>query len=106
MPVAAENPEEQAMNKPPGYGDAEAKRIIARAAEIDAEQRSRLDVPALREIAAEAGISSLAVERALEEHESTVPARGPWWKRHPALLTLAALVALFVFFAVMRTFPQ
>jgi hypothetical protein len=44
--------EEKAMNERPGYGDAEAKRIIERAAEIDAKQGHQLDAPALREIAA------------------------------------------------------
>ncbi len=63
------------MNERPGYGDAEAKRIIERAAQIDAEQGRRLDAPALREIAAEAGISPSAVDRALQEHEATAPAR-------------------------------
>ena len=60
------------MNERPGFGDAEAKRIIKRAAEIDAEQGRGLDAPALREIAAEAGISPLAVDRALQEHEAKV----------------------------------
>ena len=55
------------MNERPGYGDAEAKRIIARAAELDAEQGRQLDATALREIASEAGISPLAVDRALQE---------------------------------------
>ena len=45
------------MKPPSGFGDAEAKRIIARAAELDAQDQQRLDVNALREIAAEAGIS-------------------------------------------------
>jgi hypothetical protein len=100
------NLEEQAMNERPGYGDAEAKRIIQRAAEIDAEQGRQLDAPALREIAAEAGISPLAVDRALQEHESRAPARGPWLKRHPALLTIAAVVAALFLFALLRAFPS
>jgi hypothetical protein len=94
--------EEEAMKEKPGYGDAEAKRIIERAAEIDAEQGRRLDAPALREIAAEAGISPLAVDRAFQEYESTpAPTRVPWLKRHRALLSIAAIVLglLLYFFA-------
>lgn len=81
------------MNERPGYGEVAAKRIIERAAQIDAEQGRQLDALALREIAAEAGISSAAVDRALEEHESSAAARVPWLRRHRALLTTVAMVA-------------
>jgi hypothetical protein len=94
------------MNERPGFGDAEAKRIIKRAAEIDAEQGRRLDAPALREIAAEAGISPLAVDRALQEHEAKAVARAPWLKRHPAVATIAAIVAALVLIALLRSFPN
>ena len=95
------------MNERPGYGDAEAKRIIRRAAEIDAEQGRQLDAPALREIAAEAGISPWAVDRALQEHESTaLTRRAPWLKRHRTLVTTAVVVAgLVLLFALLRAFP-
>lgn len=94
------------MTERSGYGDAEAKRIIQRAAEIDAEQGRQLDAPALREIAAQAGISPLAVDRALAEHESAARPRGPWWKRHPSILTIAAIVAvLFVLMMVRAVVP-
>jgi hypothetical protein len=93
------------MNDRPGYGDAEAKRIIERAAEIDAEHGRQIDAPALREIAAEAGISALAVDRALQEHHSAPAARASWFKRHPSLVTLGAIAAALVFFALMRMFP-
>jgi AcrR family transcriptional regulator len=92
------------MTDRPGFGDAEAKRIIARAAEIDAEQGRRLDAPALREIAAEAGISPSAVDRALAELESTPPAPVPWFKRPGVSATvfiatavIVAMLLLFVF---------
>jgi AraC-like DNA-binding protein len=99
--------EDEAMNERPGYGDAEAKRIIARAAEIDAEQGRRLDAPALREIAAEAGISPLAVDRALEEHESSAMTQVSWLKRHRALVTIAAITAALLLLAfVSRMSPQ
>ena len=89
------------MNERPGFEDAEAKRIIKRAAEIDAEQGGRLDAPALREIAAEAGISPLAVDRALQEHE----AKTPWRKRHPMLVTLVTIGAVLALYALLRMFP-
>jgi hypothetical protein len=94
------------MNERPSYGDAEAKRIIERAAEIDAEQGLQLDVPALREIAAAAGISPLAVDRALQEHESTALKRVPWLRRHRTMLTIAAFVVALLFYALARrVFP-
>jgi hypothetical protein len=91
------------MDERPGYGDAEARRIIERAAQIDAEQGRQLDVPTLREIAAEAGISQLAVDRALQEHESTTPTRVPWRKRHPILLTLVGIVVALILWALLRS---
>lgn len=95
------------MNERPGYGDAEAKRIIERAAEIDAEQGRQLDAPALREIAAEAGISPSAVDRALEELESTaLTRRVPWLKRHRTMVINAAIVGTLLFaFILARLFP-
>ena len=93
------------MNDRPGYGDAEAKRIIERAAEIDAEHGRQIDAPALREIAAEAGISALAVDRALQEHHSAPATRLPWFKRHPVLVTLGAIAAALMLLVLMRLFP-
>ncbi len=93
------------MNKQPGYDDAEAKRIIERAAEIDVEQGRQLDAPALREIAAEAGISPLAVDRALEEHKLTGLTRVSWLKRHRTMLIIATLFAVLLLFALGRTVP-
>jgi len=96
------------MREPPGYRDADAKRILERAAAIDAEGGRELDVPALREIAAEAGISASAVDRALQEHETAAPIQ-PWLTRHRVLLTtvaiIAALLFLFAFYVVGRTVP-
>ncbi len=91
------------MNDRPGYGDAEAKRIIQRAAEIDAERGRQLDAPSLREIAAEAGISPMAVDQALLEHESKPPAALPWRTRHPVLVTMAVIAVVLLVFAFMRT---
>jgi hypothetical protein len=95
------------MNERPGYGEVAAKRIIERAAEIDAEQGRQLDALALRQIAAEAGISPAAVDRALEEHESSAAARVPWLRRHRAPIMTAAMVAamLLLFFAMRAAAP-
>jgi DNA-binding transcriptional regulator YhcF (GntR family) len=91
------------MNERSGYGEVAAKRIIERAAQIDAEQGRQLDAPALRQIAAEAGISPAAVDRALEEHESSAATRVPWLKRHRTLITAATMVAaMLLLFFVMR----
>lgn len=91
------------MGRPSGFGDAEAKRIIERAAELDAQDQKRLDVNALREIATEAGISPASIDRALEEIAAPpAPRRKPWLLRHPAL---AIGTALLVVFWLMRMFP-
>ena len=90
------------MTERQGYGDADAKRIIQRAAEIDAERGRQLDAPALREIAAEAGISPLAVDRALQEHESTALTRGSWVKRHRTAITSAVIAALLLVWVFLR----
>lgn len=100
------------MNERHGYGDAEAKRIIERAAEIEAEQGQRLDAPALREIAAEAGISSHAVDRALQEHddralqENDSKAQAPvsWVQRNRTKLIVTGVGAiLFIALLMGRT---
>ena len=91
------------MGRPSGFGDAEAKRILERAAELDAQDK-RLDATALREIAAEAGISPTSVDRALEELAAPpAPARRkPWLLRHPGLVIGGGLLVLFW---LMRLFP-
>jgi hypothetical protein len=71
------------MNRPSGFGDAEAKRILDRAAEIDAQRP--MDAKALRDIAVEAGISPASVDQALEELQ-----RGPVAVAKPAPTTLAS----------------
>ena len=96
------------MGERSGYRDTDAKRILERAAAIDAEGGRELDVPALREIRAEAGISASAVDRALQEHETAVPIQ-PWLTRHRPLLTTVAIIAVllffFAFYAIGRTVP-
>ena len=84
------------MNDRPGYGDAEAKRIIERATEIEREQGQRLDARALREIGTEAGISPSAIERSIEEHESAAPVKEPWLKRRRGTIITWVIVATVV----------
>jgi hypothetical protein len=81
------------MNERPGYKDAEAKQIIQRAAEIDAERGRELDAAALREIASEAGISPVALDQAIREHGSTTQASSvSWLRRHRVLLTVGVII--------------
>lgn len=90
------------MNTHPGFEDSEAKRIIERAAEIDAQRRQAFDANALREIAAEAGISPTAVDQAIHERlQPAVPTRS-WPARHPALLISIGLAAAIL---LSRLFP-
>lgn len=84
------------------YGDAEARRIIERAAEIDVEHAQKLNLAALRQIAAEAGISQLAIDQAIQEHEGAPPPPVPFLKRHPAWLLIAASAAGLMLIAFLR----
>ena len=90
------------MTKQPVFGDEEAKRIIERAAEIDARDRQSLDASALREIASQAGISPSAVDRALEEQR-----RGPSGvmsrlMQYRGLLIGMAILILFMAYVFLR----
>jgi hypothetical protein len=92
------------MNKPSSFGDAEAKRILERAVEIDAQHP--MDAKALREIALEAGISPAALEKALEEHAAppvAVRSRPTLVQRLWQWRVLILGVVLFVAFLLMRT---
>lgn len=90
-------------DRPDYYGDAEVKRIIARAAEIERDQGYRLDAPALRAIGNEAGISPAAVERAIAEHDSAALVNEPWLKRHRGMIIGVVVVVLLVLaYAIMR----
>lgn len=91
------------MSDRPGYDDAEAKQIIARAAEIDREQGQRLDARALREIGTEAGISPSAVDRAIAEHEAAGPAIEPWLKRRRrTIITWVIAATVVLVYAFLR----
>lgn len=98
------------MNKPSGFGDAEAKRILERAAEIDAQHP--MDANALREIALEAGISPAALEKALEEHAAppvTVQSRPTLaqrlWQRRVLILGVLIIAAYVLMRTVARVAP-
>jgi hypothetical protein len=84
------------------YGDDEAKRIMERAAEIDAENGQRLNLTALRQIAAEAGISPLAIDQAIQEHQAAPSPPVPWLKRHHTWLLIAASVAGLLLYVFLR----
>jgi hypothetical protein len=86
-----------------GFKDEEAQRIIQRAAEIDLEESRRLDAPALREIAAEAGISEAALDRALQEHQAPLPVRRSWFQRHPVLATFSAIIGSLLVLGFLRS---
>jgi len=97
------------MSTDPRFGDAEARHIIGRAAEIDAQRSQSLDAKALREIAAEAGISPTAVDQAIREHlaPATPSApRRPWAQvRRGALISIGLIFALLLVRAFFPPFP-
>ena len=90
------------MKEHPGFGEAEAKRIIDRAAELDAQRGQPLNVAALRDIATEAGISPAAVDQALQEHGRQAPALKTRFLQRRGLLVAGAIVALLLLYAVAR----
>lgn len=90
------------MKPPSGFGDAEAKRVIQRAAELDAQDRDKLDVNAIREIASEAGISPTSIDRALAELSTPLPPRTSWLRRRAGLLIATAVILTILF---SRLFP-
>lgn len=91
------------MSREPSFGDAEARRIIERAAEIDAQRIQSLDAKALHEIAAEAGISPAAVDQAIRERLEPAAPRRPWAVRHRGLLISIGI--LFALMLVRFLFP-
>lgn len=100
------------MHKPAGFGDAETKRILERAAEIDAHRP--LDANALREIALEAGISPASLEQALAEHRDAAatmaaipePVRPTFTSRLREKRGLIIIALILAFFFFMRTIER
>lgn len=91
-------------------GEAEIRRVLARAAELDSQRELLLTTADLRRIASEAHISSEAMEMALREvraashppTDAAVAEKPAWWRRTlqgagliggGALLALAAVMA-------------
>jgi predicted xylose isomerase-like sugar epimerase len=90
--------------------DAEAKRLLERASELDAEQADSLDIAQVREIATEAGISSAAVDAALDENVLKQQSPVKQWRlarpiRVVSRVALVLAVGYVLFAIVARTFP-
>ena len=90
--------------------EAIAKRVLMRAAELDASRKTSLSIPDLRAAALEAGISSSALDQALNEvanseavsSESGDVGRRP--RRRLIAMTVAiTLIVLATSFVLMRT---
>jgi protein-disulfide isomerase-like protein with CxxC motif len=96
------------MNRPSGFGDAETKKILQRAAEIDSQRP--MDANALREIAIEAGISPASLEQAIAEHQQAVATpvieKPTWAARLWRWRVLILLMLLLATFAFMRTIER
>jgi hypothetical protein len=90
------------MSTDQNFGESDAKRIIERAAEIDAREGQRLSSDALRAIAAEAGISPLAVDQAIHEQRQPGAAVRSWPSRNRALLIVLGILGAAFF---TRLFP-
>ena len=97
------------MNRPSGFGDAETRRILERAAEIDAQRP--LDANALREIALEAGISPASLEQALHEYREAAataaaipePVKPTITSRLKEKRLVIIIALVLAFFFLMRT---
>ena len=106
--------------KPEEYSEAEVQQIIARAVQLDTSAPDRLRLDQLRAIATELGISSSALDRALQEHGSsarmpqpvagTAPtsSRPRWYRRRRsvAMLIAATLLAVSAGLAMTRLVPH
>ena len=87
----------------PRLSEAEAKKPLDRASELDAERAQSLDPAALREIAIEAGISPAAIDAAVEEH---LPKRETIVKTRPrfslVIATVRVVSVLLLAYVVLR----
>ena len=94
------------MKQPDQFDEAEAKRILGRAAEIDAH--NSMDANALRQIALEAGISPAAVDKAVEEHLQAPAPQGPSarFKRLSIFLLVAVILGVYLFMRMAVVIPQ
>ena len=78
-----------------------ARKVLARAAQIDATDRIAVSIGELRTAAMEAGISASALERALDEEVNSPPeTAAPHPRRRTTRLVFAVIAALFFLFGV------
>lgn len=90
------------------FSEAEAKKLLDRATELDAERAQSLDPAAVREIALEAGISPAAIDAAVAEHfegrlEPQAPAPRKLFGRLASVVRVTAYLLLaFVVYAMLR----
>ena len=103
----------------PRLNDADAQKVLARAAELQAQRAGTLSVSQVREIAAELSISESAVDQALLEHRGATnpatessPSPAPSERgrnTHPFVLAMAAVGSALAFLlgtaVIMRLFP-
>lgn len=82
--------------------DTEAKKLLERASELDAEQAHSLDVATVREIAAEAGISAAAVDAALRENAIEQQPAVKRWSPARRILYAVSTVLLILAIAYLR----
>jgi hypothetical protein len=87
------------------------RKILARAVEIENQQRGALTEAQVRDIARDLSIPDHVIEQALAEHRTAgrqleVPARRlPRWLGSAAIASLV-LMAIMVFFFLMRVTPS
>jgi hypothetical protein len=86
--------------KKAGFDEADAKSIIARAAELDAHQGHRIDARSLKDIATEAGIAPSAIDQAIAERSAPRPRR-----LGRVLFVIGGIVLALVAFGLMRITP-
>lgn len=91
--------------------EAVAKRVLMRAAQLDASRKTSLSIPDLRAAALEAGISSSSLDQALNEvaNSAEAPTQSGEVGRKPRRLLIAGvtvaitLIVLATTFVLMRT---
>jgi transcription initiation factor TFIIIB Brf1 subunit/transcription initiation factor TFIIB len=96
------------MSGPPVQLDEKSvRKVLARAVEIENQQRGSLSEAQVRDIARDLSIPEHVIEQALAEHRSAaqksviVDRRLPRWIRPAAMMSLAFIV-LLAFYVVMR----
>jgi hypothetical protein len=98
------------MSGPPVSLDEKAvRRVLARAVEIENQQRGAMSEAQVREIARDLSIPDHVIEQALAEYRSGVrqqavrAQRLPWWLRPAAMVGLSTIVLLMIVFFLRMT---